>query len=617
MTIIPASRRRIAVLATATAIVIITAALAGPVIGQQSPTEPGIPPSETDAPAGPPPKSLLPDAFETGTAPQRPADSTPAPPIIEPVPGSVAAVGSGLPPLLALAPPTPESVDPFAVAAPTGRDITVFGPLTPASGGYGLNIFAGSRGAFLAGLTHRITRPIASRWAAITLRRALLSESTVPYGIVPGDWVAARAWLLVRIGEIDGAKALTDAVPVDRYSPALYRVAAQTALAAADIGGLCPIAGTGAQLSKDPLWQLAIGMCAAIQGDDITAARVFDALHDQEKTVEQFDVRLGERVATVAGGAGRATNIDWDEAPALTPYRYGVAVAAGVAIPPAKLAALGPARFGWIVRSAGVAPEIRLAALRPAAVLGTVSAAELVSAIAALSPGDAAADTAAGRLRTAFAGASMADRRAALKAIWASGGANPAASNADYGALLESATAVQRLPATAASADASADIIAALLAAGAVDAARRWWPVADKADGKIRAQAWALLAVVNGGVPTDTADFKDWRRASTADDRRAAMLIAALSGLGIARGSDWDSLRGDLLPRAANRWTRAIDAAAAAGRTGEVVILAATGLQGGWADIPPLHLHHILAALVRVGRAEEARLIAAEAMTRA
>ncbi len=577
--------------------------IALPVIGQQSATQPQVPPSESDAPA---PKSLLPDSFDG------PAPAAAPPPELLSGEATEITETAGLPPLLAPLPTTTEQVDPFALAVPTGRDITVFGPLTPAGGGYGLATFTGSRGAFLASLANRMLAPTASRWAAITLRRALLSESAAPWGIVPGDWVAVRASLLMRMGEIDGAKLLTDRVPVDRYSPNLYRVAAQVSLAAADINGLCPIAGTGRLLSKDSMWQLAVGMCAAMQGDDITAARVFDTLRAEDKTVDPFDVRLGERVATIAGGAGRATNIDWNEAPTLTPYRYGVATAAGVAVPADKLPALGPARFGWLVRAAGVAPEIRLASLRPAAVLGSVSVAELASGITALSPGDAAADTPAGRLRTAFAGASLADRRNAVKAIWASGGLDDR-----YGALLESATAVARLPVSADSADDSADIIAALVAAGMTNEARRWWPIADKAGGKVRATAWGLLAASGGGVPLAASDFSDWRSGSGVDDRHAAMLVAGLAGLGVARGSGWDGLRADLLPRAANSWTRAIDAAAAAGRTGEVAILAATGLQGGWGDVPPLHLYHIVAALVRVGRVDEARLIAAEAMTRA
>ncbi len=604
--------------AVVAAVVVAAALLAWPVIGQQSRVESPLasesdesqlPAPATDVPP-PPPRSLLPDSFD---APASVADANPpaaAPAIAIPrqaLPSGPPVAGPGI-------------VDPFAVAAATGRDISVFGALRLETGGYGPAIFTGSRGAFLAGLNRRMTAPIGSRWVAITLRRALLSESAAPAGIAPGDWVASRASLLIRIGEIDGAKALVDGVPIDRYTPALYQVAAQAALAAADLGGLCPIAITGRSLSTDPMWQLAVGMCAAMQGDDLTAASVFDALREDVKGVEPFDVRLGERVATIAGDVGRASNIEWSESPPLTLYRYGVATAAGVAIPADRLAALGPARFGWLVRSAGVAPEIRLAALRPAAIQGTVSATELVSGIAALSPsniasastGDAAADTPAGRLRTAFAGTGINDRLAAMRAIWASG----ADADDRYGALIESATAAARLPVSAQAGDESPDIIAALLAAGSANAARRWWPIADKAGGAVRAKAWALLATGSGGVPVTPAEFDDWRSDSDADDRRAGLLLAALAGLGSASGSGWDALRAELLPRTVNSWTRAIDAAAAAGRTGEVAILAATGVQGPWTQVPPLHLYHIVAALTRTGRGQEARLIAAEALTR-
>ena len=47
------------------------------------------------------------------------------------------------------------------------------------------------------------------------------------------------------------------------------------------------------------------------------------------------------------------------------------------------------------------------------------------------------------------------------------------------------------------------------------------------------------------------------------------------------------------------------------------LLLAAVGLQGrSWADIPPAHLHHILAAMRRVGLGADARMIAAEALSR-
>jgi hypothetical protein len=588
-------------LLTVSAVGLGLAALAAPVIGQPSP-DTMVQPSESDTAA---PKSLLPEGFET---PPPPVTSAPLLPGLE-APPLVA------PPLVGgdSNPTATETVDPFAIALPTGRDITVWGPLTPAMGGYGPSVFTGSRGPFLAGLMRRVNAPLGSRWASITLRRALMSESAAPAQIVAGDWVAARAWMLLRNGEVDGAKALIDPVPVDRYSPLLYKIAGQAALAAADIGGLCPIAVTGQLLSKDPLWPLAIGMCAAVQGDDITSASVFDGLRDDSVRIDPFDLRLGERVATIAGGAGRASNIDWSEAPGMTPFRYGVATAAGVAVPEDRLSGLGPAYPGWIVRAPGVASEARLAALRQATVMGTMSATELASAVTALST-DTAPESRAGKLRTAFAGATVNDRLAALRDIWASGTTESADDR--YGALLETATAAARLSVSPAAAEDAPQIIAALLAAGDTAAARRWWPVASEAGGKARATSWALLATGAGGVPVTPAEFSAWRSATGADERRAGLLLAGLAGLGLANSGEWSALKADLLPDGANSWTRAIDNAGAGGRLGEVTILAATGLQGPWTDVPPLHLYHIVAALSRAGRPGEARLIAAEALTR-
>jgi hypothetical protein len=595
-----AEPRRLLLAATAlTAAGLVLFGVAAPVVGQPGPDT--VPASESDGAA---PKSLLPDDFEPPPPAAAPAPLLPGAPA-----DAAAAPLVGPPPLVSGTPTaTQDQVDPFAVALPTGRDISVWGPLTPTAGGYGPAVFSGSRGPFLAALMRRANTPIGSRWASITLRRALMSESAAPAQIVAGDWVAARAWMLLRNGEIDGAKALIDPVPIDRYSPLLYKVAGQTALAAADIGGLCPIAVTGQLLSKDPMWPLAIGMCAAVQGDDITAARVFDEVADTD--VDPFDIRLGERVATVAGGAGRASNINWAESPRLTPFRYGVATASGVPVPADQLASLGPAHYGWIVRAPGVAPEIRLAALRQATVLGSMSATELASGVTALST-DTGPDSRAGKLRTAFVGVTVGDRLAAMRDIWASGEGDDR-----YGALLETATAAARLAVSADAADDAPQVIAALLSAGNTAAARRWWSVASEAGGKARATSWALLATGAGGVPVTPAEFSGWRSATGADARRAGLLMSALAGLGLANGGEWSALKAELLPRSANSWTRAIDAAGAAGRLGEVTILTATGLQGPWRDVAPLHLYHITQALTRAGRPEEARLIAAEAMMR-
>jgi hypothetical protein len=194
--------------------------------------------------------------------------------------------------------------------------------------------------------------------------------------------------------------------------------------------------------------------------------------------------------------------------------------------------------------------------------------------------------------------------------------ASVAAGGDAYGALLETATAAAALRPVAALASDAPAIIAALLAAGNERAAARWWPIASAADGDARARAWALLAV-GSGVSASVDSFKDWRSRTEATPRSAGVLLAALTGLGAARGGDWDALRRELITPAAGRWRAAITSAGRRGAAGEVALLAATGLQGRWADVPPAHGEAIVAALAASGRRAEARHFAAEAVTRA
>jgi hypothetical protein len=91
------------------------------------------------------------------------------------------------------------------------------------------------------------------------------------------------------------------------------------------------------------------------------------------------------------------------------------------------------------------------------------------------------------------------------------------------------------------------------------------------------------------------------------------MLVAGLAGLG--RLADPASYGVD--PRPRSRWSAMIEAAARAREPGTVALLAAVGMQtGGWSGVPPEHLYHIVSALRQAGHEYEARMIAAEALSR-
>ena len=101
-----------------------------------------------------------------------------------------------------LQPPTP----PVEYPANARRDPNVVGALDPQQAGLGASPWGGASGTFLSTLMRRMDTPIASRWAHIALRDALLAKTRAPRSINPVDWVAERAWLLLRLGEADAAR---------------------------------------------------------------------------------------------------------------------------------------------------------------------------------------------------------------------------------------------------------------------------------------------------------------------------------------------------------------------------------------------------------------------------
>jgi hypothetical protein len=566
------------------------------------------------------PKSILPEGFDDVPPP---VVAPPAPlPGSEPAPSEAPAAAPGadggiLAPGTTGSPAVVVADDPL-LRAPQSRNVDFVGWLSPRAGGYGPDTFAGSSGRFLDGLLRRLDAPIASRWAHIVLRRALLSEVPTPAGARPADWVAERAWALVRMGEVDGAKHLVAAIPVDRYTPRLYAAAAQAHLASGDVLGLCALSATAVTISKEPMWPLANGLCAALEGDDLTSATTFDAMRDRE-AADPFDIGLAERLATAASGSGRAANVEWGEVSRLTVYRFGMASAGGVAIPDELVERASPAVKAWLLRSPSATLEKRLAAAPTAAALGVSSAAELNrvhSAYAAEMDPFAFEASASGQLRAAYVARSPDARLAAMRTLWQRGGGG----RGGFGARILTAPAAARFPVAADHVEAAPELVESALSAGYTTAAMRWWPLADDAGGATRDRVWALLVLADPGnrVPAATGRFDDWF--ATEKDRvgearatyRAQLMAAAMSGLG--HGSDWDDVLDDLdVAPLANGWTRRIDAAAAGRRVGEVAVLAATGLQRG---VPPRHLQKIVAAYRRVGLQDEARMLAVEALTR-
>jgi hypothetical protein len=193
------------------------------------------------------------------------------PPVAQPVPTTSAATGeTGAPDEsavqeianLQLQPPTP----PVEYPGWARRDPWSVGPLSPADVGLGDDAWGPVSGAFLSTLMRRMDVPIASRWAHIALRDALLAKAHAPRGVNPVDWVAERAWLLLRMGEADAARMLVAGVDSDRFTPKMVQVAVQSALANADPPALCPIED-GIRQYDSGVRALVQAMCSSLAGE--------------------------------------------------------------------------------------------------------------------------------------------------------------------------------------------------------------------------------------------------------------------------------------------------------------------------------------------------------------
>ncbi len=499
------------------------------------------------------------------------------------------------------------------------RSTAVVGIIDANGGDLGLTSFSGLKGQFLSQVMRKTNAPIASRWASIVLRRALLSQTATPIDVDGADWVAERAWLLLRMGEADAARMLVQAVDTDKYSPKMLQVAMQAALATGDPSGMCPIAESGEKIYAEPSWPVARAMCHGLSGESAQGNAMIDRVRDK-KRAGGIDVLLAEKVVGAGANTRRAVMIQWDNVNELTAWRFGLANATGVPIPPRLMSTVGPQVIGWQARSPLMVLEQRVTYAEQAAALGVFSAPALVDLYGAwFDATDPAERT--GKpfemLRGAYVAVNGAARLAALKSLWDAPKLN---GYARYGRLILTSQAAARLKPTSDLAKDSDRIIASMLSAGLDKSAARWAGVASGDAETIK--AWGLLAV---GAPQSAVEvtpgrIDDYKDAAGAEgERRAQFLFAGIAGLGRIATDDINSLAEDFAVPVGRKtkWTETLKKAAKMNARASVALLCAAGLQSrDWSNIPPAHLFHIVSALRQVGMEAEARMIAAEALTR-
>jgi len=570
----------------------------------------------------------IPAIAQQAQAPAQPATVSPPPTVAQPVANPV----SNIPDtslsttsegdssvtelnLEAAAPAAP----PVEYPAQARRDPFVVGRLDPIRIGLGESPWGGTSGTFLSSLMRRMDAPIASRWAHIALRDALLARVHAPRSVNPVDWVAERSWLLLRLGEADAARMLVADVDADRFTPKMVQVGVQSALANADPPALCPLE-PGIRKYEVGIRALVSAMCASLSGEPESAAAMIDDARRRGR-IGGIDLMLAQKVVGAAG-TGRAATIEWDPVDNLTAWRFGLATATGM-VPPDRLIKPAPVQLrAFQARSPLLSADQRLDSAQIAAGLGVFSSQSMIDLYSAIYDSTDTSDlptTDAWQVRQAFVGKDRDTKLAAFRKLL-DGAKNPLPHEATRAMLGRAASLIdpdQKLETDA------PELIAAMLAAGDDRAAARWTGAVRRMGDSSGDRCWAMLAL---GAPTSNGlDLSTSRingfigRDQSKDKARSALLVGALVGLGRITPATADSLsrRYGLGVGRQSEWTRTIDGAAARGQAGTVLVLAGTGLQSSdWAQIPGSHLFHIVAGLARTQQDYFARMIAAEALAR-
>jgi hypothetical protein len=589
------------------------------------------------------PKSILPPGFGDPEPEQKPADEKTQKPVdllpdvslkspnsgssSTPSPQSTSVAGATADPktpltdeekeaLAALAPPVLQDLPPSA-----RRSTANIGIIEAEDGGMGPAAFGRADGDYLSTLMRNVRTPIASRWTSILLRRALISKVDTPFGVNGADWAAERAWLLIRMGEADAARLMVQSVDVDKFTPKMFEVAMQASLANSDPAGLCPLVESAIQVSKEAAWRAARAICSGLAGESAQASAQIDAVRSKGPG-RGIDGLLAEKVVGAGGNTRRAVVIEWDGVTALTAWRYGMATATGLAIPDRLIATTGTHVRAWLARAPLLPALDRTAYVEIAASLGVLSSSALVDHYGAVADATDPAEV-DGKpftmLRAAYAAQTPPQRLAAMRQLW---DVQTQSEPTRYARLILTARAAGRLSPSDEVSDDIDRLIASMLSAGLDVQASRWAKQVNDASGDPAMRAWGLLAV---GSPSKVVEWSPSRirsyqsNAGKENVRRGEFMFAAMAGLGRINADDIESMAEDLaIPIATQtRWTRALQRAVVANEPATVALLCAVGLQKqNFKDIPAVQLYHVISSLRRIGYANEARMIAAEALTR-
>jgi hypothetical protein len=481
------------------------------------------------------------------------------------------------------------------------------------------------------------------------VRRLLLSVAVPPPRAERDEGsslIAMRARHLQSMGLLGSSAELIAVAPNRESDESLWRLKVENYLLRNDLGGACAEADRRILGLEDLFWQQLLIYCQALQGDAAGAALGANLLAETGELKDPIFLALIDQLTE-----GAAATVD--SLPASSPLLLSMLRTAKVQIPADATADALPPILGMIGASPNAAVELRLEAAESAARYGALTPERLAEVYAsvtfsrddldnALSLAEAAASPRGRALlyQSALVQTVPTARAEVLQKAWML-----ARATGHYALLVRvlEPLLVNMAP-TGEMTWFAADAARALFALRRPFLARRWMAAlrqeaARDPEAKTAVDSlWAMARLAGVGETGDAGatspgavadgvqglDAESWRAAvrkmAPGEDRRhIADVYTLFRAIGEDVGiDDWRALLGDIDRRTAAlpdpAYRAALDAAAAAGRRGEAILLAALMLgEMGPGDMDLTILAEIAVALRRVGLADEARSLAIEA----
>ncbi len=346
-------------------------------------------------------------------------------------------------------------------------------------------------------------------------RRLLLSPAAAPQGPdAPGlSLPALRAAALLRLGEIDAARAVLAAMPDSKQNAGLRLAVAADALAG-QRDRACATVARAIRADQDAFWQRELIACQALDGKTEEARLGLQLLAEEKLPAGKV---LAAAIDAVGAPPAAIARLDHP-----TPLLLRLAVKARLSLDPRLIATLSPDLALALALDKAAPAAIRLAAAERAARLGALPPARLAALYTSLA-GTSGADPAFAQARRFAAIAKAAGPGDQIARIIAF--ARDFAGPGGDGLTLAARMVMPQLHAVApdpALASAAASVARLALAAGAMDLARRWSALSSGAERRKLDFVLALAASDKGSTGNTGAQ----------DVGPPALRIALLAALG-------------------------------------------------------------------------------------